>query len=233
VAALCVAVLPRVGWIAAALAVCVWLASGDREGTAVVLAFALLPVPLLLPRAGVLWSVPALAPLLGSVALAPVFVGVAALASTGWRRAGLAAAGFLWLAGAEILTGTDLLFGPADGTVGRAEWQDSPIDAAGDALLPLLSSPALAPLFVWVAFAVVLPLLVRGRYGALDLMAAALWAAGLIAAQSATGDLLAATTELERARGAVAGACLAAAVALLVTFLAPPPRGGSGDPALP
>ena len=235
VAALCVAVLPRVGWIAAALAVCVWLASpgAERDGTALVLASALLPIPLLLPRAGLLWSVPALAPLLGSVALAPVFVGVAALASTGWRRAGLAAGGFLWLAGTEILTGADLLFGPADGTGERAEWQDSLIDAAGDALLPLLSSPALAPLFVWVAFAMVLPLLVRGRYGALDLVAAALWAAGLIAAQSAMGDLLAATTELERARGAVAGACLGAVVALLVTFLAPPPRGGSGDPALP
>ena len=106
-AALLVALLPRVGWLLSALFVCGWLGTpeADRAGTALVLAAALAPTPLLLPRAGLLWSVPALAPLLGAVALAPLFVGVAALASTAWRRAGLAAAGFLWLAVAEVLTG--------------------------------------------------------------------------------------------------------------------------------
>ena len=235
VVALLVALLPRVGWIASALAICGWLASPDagREGTALVLAAALAPTPVLLPRAGLLWSVPALAPLLGSVALAPLFVGVAALSGTAWRRAGLAAAGFLWLAAVEILTGGELLFGAADGTPARGEWQGSVIDAAGDAILPLISSPVLLPLLAWVAFALVLPVLVRGRYGALDLVAAGLWAAGLVAAHGVVGDLLAATTELDRARGAVAGACLGAVVALLVTLTTPPAHGGSGGPALP
>ncbi len=235
VAALLVALLPRVGWIVSALALCGWLASPEagREGTVLVLAAALAPTPVLLPRAGLLWSVPALAPLLGSVALAPLFVGVAALGATAWRRAGLAAAGFLWLAAAEILTGSELLFGAPDGTPARGEWQGSVIDAAGDAILPLISSPALLPLLVWVAFALALPLLVRGRYGTLDLVAAALWAAGLVAAHSVVGDLLAGTTELDRARGAAAGACLGAVVALLVRLVIPPARGGAGDPALP
>ena len=234
-AAVLVALLPRVGWIAAALAVLGWLASPEagREGTALVLAAALLPTPLLLPRAGLLWSAPVLAPLLGTVALAPLFVGVAALGSSAWRRAGLATAGFIWLAVGEILTGRDLLFGPPDGRLAHAEWEASAVDAAGDGLLPLLSSPALAPAVVWVAFALVLPLVVRGRYAALDLVAAALWAAGLVVAQGALGDLLAATTELDRARGAVAGACLGAVVALSVTLLAPPARGGRPGPALP
>jgi membrane protein DedA with SNARE-associated domain len=75
--------------------------------------------------------------------------------------------------------------------------------------------------------------LVRGRFAALDVVTAALWAAGLVAAHGALGDLLAASSELERARGAVAGACLGAIVALTVTLVAPPVRGGSRDPALP
>jgi eukaryotic-like serine/threonine-protein kinase len=235
VAALLVSLLPRVGWLAAALALLGWLASpgADSEGTALILAVALVPTPLLLPRAGLLWSVPVLAPLAGVVALAPLFVGVAALGSTAWRRAGLALAGYLWLAVAEILTGRELLFGAADGTAARTEWQSSMVDASGDALHPLISSPALAPVIVWAAFAVVLPLLVRGRFPGLDLVAACVWAAALVAAHGALGDLLAATTELEQARGAVAGAGLGALVVLSATLLAPPARGGSGDPALP
>ena len=235
VTALAVALLPRLGWIAAALAVCGWLASPEagRQGTALVLAGALAPAPLLLPRAGRLWSLPALAPLLGVVALAPLFVGVAALASTAWRRAGLAASGFLWLAAVETMTGAELLFGTADGTRPRGEWAGSVVEAAEHALLPALGSPAVAPIAVWVPFALVLPLLVRGRFAALDVVAAALWAAGLVAAHALLGDVLAATTELERARGAVAGACLGAIVALTVTLVAPPVRGAPRDPALP
>ena len=230
-----VALLPRVGWIASAAGVCIWLASPEagREGTALLLAAALAPTPLLLPRAGLLWSVPAVAPLLGSLALAPLFVGVAALARTSWRRAGLAAAGFLWLAAAETMTGDELLFGAADGTRPRSEWSASVVDAAGDALAPAVTSPAFAPVAVWVPFAVLLPILVRGRFAPLDVVAAALWAAGLVAAHGALGEVLAATVELERARGAVAGACLGAIVALTVTLVSPRGRGGARDPALP
>ena len=234
-AAVLVAVFPRVGWVLSALFVCGWLGTpeADRPGTALVLAAALAPTPLLLPRAGLLWSVPALAPLLGAVALAPLFVGVAALASTAWRRAGLAAAGFLWLATAEALTGDDLLFGAADGTLAREHWQGSLVDAAGDALYPMISSPALAPVAVWVAFAVALPFFVRGRWAAMDLLAGAAWAAGLVLAHGVVGEMLAATTELDRARGLVAGAALGGLVAVTVTLIAPPVKDGARPPALP
>ena len=223
-AALLVALLPRVGWLAAALAICAWLASpeADRAGTALVLAAALAPVPLLLPRAGLLWSVPGLAPLLGTVALAPMFVGVAALASTAWRRVGLGAAGFLWLAVAEVVTGSDLLFGVADGTLARGEWETSAVDAASDALLPLVSTPALAPALVWAAFAAAFGLAVRGRWAALDLLLGAAWVVGFLVAHAALGDLLAATTELENARGAVAGAALGGLVAVTTILIARP-----------
>jgi len=221
--ALLVTLLPRIGWLLAAAGMCLWLASPevDRGGAALVLAIALAVVPLLLPRAGLLWSAPALAPLLGTAALAPMFVGLAALAPSAWRRAGLAAAGFLWLAAAEILTGADLLFGVADGTLSPGAWKASALDAAGDALYPFVSSPAVAPAAVWAAFAAALGLALRGRWAMVDLALAAAWVLGLVAAHGALGDLLAATTELPQARGAVAGAALGGLVAVTVRLIRP------------
>jgi len=227
VAAVAVALLPRIAWMVVAAALCGWLVApdADRQGTALVLAAAAAPVPFLLPRAGLLWSVPVLAPLLGTVALAPVFVGAAALAPTAWRRAGLAAAGFLWLAIGELLTGDSLLFGIPDGALPRADWQGSISAAASDALGPLVSGPALAPALVWAGFAVLLPLVVRGRWLVVDLLGAALWAAGLIAAHAALGDMLATTTALEQARGAVAGSVGAALVVVAVSQMTAPAEG--------
>jgi eukaryotic-like serine/threonine-protein kinase len=214
--ALVTSLLPRVGWIAAAACLVGWLASPDagREGTALVLAAGLAPIPFLLPRAGQLWSAPALAPLLGVIALAPLFVALAGLCSTGWRRAGLAAAGFWWLVIAEVLSGDALLFGPADGTLPRADWEDSVSDAASDALIPLLSSPATAPVVIWVALAVVLPFVVRGRSLGLDVLGASIWAAALVTAHAGVADLVASSVELDQARGAVGGAILAVVVAV-------------------
>jgi eukaryotic-like serine/threonine-protein kinase len=223
-AAVAVALLPRIGWLFAAAGLCAWFVSpdADRQGTALVLAAAAAPIPFLLPRAGLLWSVPVLAPLLGTVALAPVFVGVAALAPTAWRRAGLAAAGFLWLALGEVLTGETLLFGVPEGALPRGDWEGSISAAASDALGPLVSGPALAPAAVWAAFALLIPLVVRGRWLAVDLVGAFLWAAGLIAAHTALGDMLAATTALDEARGVVAGSIGAALVVLAVSQITAP-----------
>jgi hypothetical protein len=222
VAILC-SLLPRAGWLLSALGVFAWLVSPEagRDGTALLVAAACLPVPLLLPRAGLLWSLPILAPLLGTIGLGPAFVGVAALAPTAPRRAGLAAAGFLWLALGEVWSGQSLLFGAADGTLGRADWQGSVGGVAVDALGPLATSPALAPAAVWALFAALLPLLVRGRFLLLDTLAAAGWAAALVAAHAGLADLLAASTALEQPRGAAAGAVTAALVAVAAAQVAP------------
>jgi eukaryotic-like serine/threonine-protein kinase len=232
-AALAVALLPRIGWLLTAAGLCAWLVSpdADRQGTALVLAAAAAPIPFLLPRAGLLWSVPVLAPLLGTVALAPVFVGLAALAPTPWRRAGLAAAGFGWLAVGEVVTGEGLLFGVPDDALPRGDWEGSISAAASDALGPLVSGPALVPAAAWAAFAVLLPLVVRGRWLAVDLIGAGLWAAGLIVAHLALGDLLAGTTALDEARGMVAGSVGAALVALAVSQIAAPAEGWRAQPA--
>jgi eukaryotic-like serine/threonine-protein kinase len=233
VAAVAVALLPRIGWLLTAAALSAWLVSpdADRQGTALVLAAAAAPIPFLLPRAGLLWSVPVLAPLLGTVALAPVFVGIAALAPTPWRRAGLAAAGFGWLAVGEVLTGESLLFGVPDGVLPRGDWEGSISAAASDALGPLVSGPALVPAAAWAAFAVLLPLVVRGRWLAVDLLGAGLWAVGLIVAHIAMGDMLAGTTVLDEARGMVAGSVGAALVALAVSQIAAPAEGWRAQPA--
>ena len=226
-AAVATAVLPRIGWLLAVIGLCAWLVSpeADRQGTALVLAAAAAPVPFLLPRAGLLWSVPILAPLLGTIALAPAFVGVAALASTPARRVGLAAAGFWWLVLGEALTGRELLFGSPDGTMAHSTWEGSLSAAGSDAREPLLTTPALAPALAWTAGAVVLALVVRGRWLALDVVGAGLCAAALVAAHVALGNALAADVALDHARGAVAGS-IAAALVVVVAFH----MGGTREP---
>jgi hypothetical protein len=218
-AAAATAVLPRIGWLLSVIGLCAWLISpdADRQGTALVVAAAAAPVPFLLPRAGTLWSLPVAAPLLGTIALGPAFVGIAALAPTPARRAGLAAAGLWWLLLGELLTGRSLLFGVPDGALPRANWEGSISAAASDALQPLLTTPALAPVLAWMAVAVMLPLVVRGRWLAVDVVGAGVCAAALIAAHVALGDALAADVALDHARGTVAGS-IAAALVVLVTF---------------
>jgi hypothetical protein len=208
------AVLPRIGWLLAVIGLCAWLVSpdADRQGTALVLAAAAAPVPFLLPRAGLLWSVPVAAPLLGTIALAPAFIGIAALPSTSARRVGLAAAGLWWLVLGEALTGRVLLFGSPDATLPRSSWEGSISAAASDALGPLVTSPALAPAVLWAVGAVSLALVVRGRWLAVDALGAGLCALGLIVAHAALGDALAADVALDHARGAVAGSIMAAIV---------------------
>jgi hypothetical protein len=220
-AVVAVTLLPRIGWIAAALGVCGWLASPDvnRAGTAVVLAAALAPTPLLLPRAGRLWSLPVLAPLLGVVGIAPAFAAIAGLPRSVWRRAGLGAAGFLWLAVGEVLTGKNLLFGAPDGAAPALDWRHSLGGGLDNALYPLVDGPALVPVVVFAALAAALPLVVRGRYIAFDLVGGAIWAAALAAALIGLGDALAATTALAQPRGAAAGAVLGALFAVAAASL--------------
>jgi eukaryotic-like serine/threonine-protein kinase len=219
IAAAVTAVLPRVGWLVTVIGLCGWLVSpeADRQGTALLLLAAAAPIPLLLPRSGLLWSVPLLAPLLGTIALAPAFVGIAALASTPARRAGLAAAGLWWLLLAEALTGKALLFGSPEGTLPRGDWEGSISAAAADALQPLVTTPALAPVLAWIAVAIALPLVVRGRWLAVDVVGASVCAAALIAAHMALGDALAGDVALDHARGAVAGSIAAALLVLLIS----------------
>ena len=215
-AAVLTAVLPRIGWLAGAALVIGWLGSpeANREGTALLLTAAVAPIPLLMPRAGLLWSLPALAPLLGAAGIAPLYVAVAGIAPTPLRRAGAAAAGLWWLVLAEAATGNELLFGAPAGVDPRAAWEASLSGAANDALFPALASTILLPAIAWAVFAAVLPLFVRGRALVLDIAGAAVWAVGLVAVHSGLARVMAGDVPLDDARGAVAGAVLGVLLAV-------------------
>jgi serine/threonine protein kinase len=215
-----VALLPRIAWLLAATAAIAWIALGaGLDGAAALIVLPVLATPLLLPRAGTAWSVPALAPLLGTIAIAPAFVAVAGLARTPARRAGLGAAGYLWLAGAEALTGDPLLFGAPPAVPGPAAWEGSLPTALTEAVLPFLSTPALLPALAWGLFAALLPLAVRGRSLKLDLVRGLVWAAGLIAVLLTLGDLLASGGAGLDTRGAELGPLVGLALAVGVTTL--------------
>jgi hypothetical protein len=83
---------------------------------------------------------------------------------------------------------------------------------------------------IWVALALVLPLVVRGRSLALDVLAAALWAAALVSAHAAASDLVASSVELDQARGAVGGAVLAIVVAVAAAAVGLASRPVESDP---
>lgn len=195
-AALAVLLAPRLGWMLMVAALAGW-AGGP---TAAILVLAAVPTVVLLRRSGGLWSLPAGAPLLGAIGLAGAWPALAAQAARPWHRAALAALGCWWLMLAEILSGDRLALG-------------APPDAhlSGTHLLPLATSGTLALAGLWAAAAVVLPILVRGRTLAADVVAATAWAAGL---GSATQAVAGALSWQPAMRGVVAGAVVAGGLAV-------------------
>ena len=190
VAALLVAVAPRAGWLllAAAVPLALVLGSDPRPGSALVLAVALAPVPLLIRGAPGAWSAPALAPLLGLAGLAGAFPALAAQLGRAHQRAALGLLGAWWLILTEPLIGRTLLFG-AD-TPGRERFEGAASLGAAEVIAPVASSGALAVGFVWAVAAASAPWIVRGRSRALDAVAATFWAATLAAATISVGDWL-------------------------------------------
>jgi hypothetical protein len=211
--------LPRIGWLAMVAVLLAWLAVA-APGVALLVALAAAPVPLLLPRRGMAWSAPALAPLLGVAGLAGAWPALAGQATRWPARAALGALGAWWLALAEALTSRQLVAGAGAGVSSRGSWEASALDAARDAVWPLLSAGALALAALWGVAALALPVLVRGRSAALDLVGAAAWAATLAAATQAISKALV----LDPPRGLVAGAVCAGvfAVAASATRIHPP-----------
>jgi len=234
------ALMPRLGWLAAAVALVACLARAGLPGTALVVAAAAAPVPLLLPRAGALWSLPAAAPALGIAGLAGAQPGVAVGAGPAVRRCAVAALGFLWLSLAELLSGTHLYLGPPAGAAPVAAWRGDAVAAATDALAPLVSSGLLAVAGVWALAALVAPWLVRGRRLGPDVIFAAAWAGGTASASAAVAAALgashAATQPRSAATGALAGAAFAMAWRHLPRHADPQavrPSSGSGGHTLP
>jgi hypothetical protein len=204
-----VLLLPRLGWMLAAAALLAWLAV-PAPGVALLVALALVPVPALLLRRGTVWSLPAAAPLLGAIGLAGAWPALAGQSSRWPVRATLGALGGWWLALGELLSSERLVFGPASDVRPRGAWEGSAVEATQHALWPMLAGGALALAALWALAAVVLPLLVRGRSAALDIVAAAGWAAALAAATQALSEALV----LPAPRGLVLGAVGAGVLAV-------------------
>ena len=143
-----VAIFPRVGWLAVTVATVAML-STDRAGAAVLVVAAVVPVPLLLRRRGVAWSVPALAPLLGLAGLAGAYPAIAGRARGPLTRVALGALGAWWALLAAPLLGRELLGGGGTAaavlsdpsTLGDALTDTEP--ALNDVIGPLLTSGAL------------------------------------------------------------------------------------------
>lgn len=211
--------MPRLLWLALAFAASAWQAASGRPGVALLLLCALLPI-VALPigrrdRAGTGgWLACALAPALGFVGLASAFPALAGQAARWRMRAALGALGFWWLVLAEPLTERHLWLGPIAGTPARGIWEGSLDQAALHAIGPLFSLATLLGATLWALGATFLPLLVRGRGAALDVVAAALWTGAIAAAAPILDGGFAAGAAHVAPRGLILGAVLGGAVAV-------------------
>ncbi len=209
-AAAAVLLLPRLGWLLGAAALLIWLAA-TVPGVALLAAVALVPVPVLLARRGPAWSLPAAAPLLGLAGLAGAWPALAGQAARWPVRAALGALGGWWLVLAETLTGDRLVFGAPRDVLERGAWDGSAFEATQHAVAPLVTGGGLALAALWGLAAALLPVLVRGRSAALDLVGVAAWAATLAAATQAVSEALVLDPPRGLAVGALAGAVIAVA----------------------
>jgi hypothetical protein len=197
------ALLPRLGYVLVATALALYLAASDAPGVALVVGAATLPMLVLVPRRAAWWSSPALAIVLGLAGVAGAWPAVAGQARGLLGRAALGALGFWWLALAELIRHDRLLTGPEGAArPGATE--------AARGLGAILTAPTLAIAGLWALGAALLPLLVRGRNAALDLLAAAGWAAALALAAKAVTD----AAGVAEPRGLVGAAALAALLAV-------------------
>lgn len=178
-AAVAVALLPRLGWLATAVALCVWLAVSGSAGMSLLLFFAVLPVPLALARAPQLWSAPGAAPLLGLGGVSTLFPALGGQARRAGDRAAVGVLGAWWLLVAEPMLGEHLVTGRS--LVPAQRWEESVPHTIDRVLVPLVSGPAMGLCVVWGLAALVLPWIVRGRNLYVDVVAATTWTATVAA----------------------------------------------------
>jgi eukaryotic-like serine/threonine-protein kinase len=214
VAAIAVAVLPGVGWLAITLGVGAMFAAEGRPGAAVLVVLCGLLPTLALPRRRTNWTLPALAAGLGVVSLAGAWPSLAGRATGPWNRAWLAATGWIWMLAAGALVGRGLYTRPP----GRlpSAWERE-LGGTIDHVLPRLFAPGLiAPAALWALAAVVLPWIV-GRRRTVDVVVITVWSAALASGSITLLRVLHAGVAVRPgavALGAVAGWIVALAPAL-------------------
>ena len=201
--------LPRLAWLGAALAVCVWQIAAGHPGIAPLVLCATLPLVALVRRPGPHWLAALLAPALGLVDLANAFPALAGQLPRWRSRALLGALGYWWLRLAEL---------PLDGSVA----------STAHAVLHLLSVTLLLGAVLWALAATILPCVVRGRSAMLDALAAILWAVALVAGwagiQALDRGLSLAGATLPSPHGVILSAALGALLAVAARALRGPVR---------
>ncbi len=211
--------LARSAWLIGTLALVLWQCIAGHAGVALLAAAALVPLLALSSRraageSGAGWLACLLAPALGCLGLAGAFPALAGQASR-WRvRAALGALGFWWLRLAEPLLARRLWLHDPVGTPARSVWESSPTLTAAHVLTPLLTLGVLLGALLWAAGALALPWLVRGRSAIRDLLAAGVWTVLLAVATPAVDAGLGAHAGQPVPRGLLAGALLAALLAV-------------------
>ena len=219
--------LPRVVWLALALALALWQTVAGRPGVGLLVLAALAPI-VLLPVARRAqgssggWLFCALAPALGAIGLAGAFPAIAGQARPWRMRAAFAAVGYWWLVLAEPLLARRLWLGPPGHTPARTAWEGSVTTAAMHVVGPLLSLGVLLGAALWAGGAVLLPLLVRGRNAVLDIAAATVWSAALAVAAPVLDASVQGHAVQASPRGALAGAVLGGALAVAARALRGP-----------
>jgi hypothetical protein len=178
--------IPRIACLAGALLLAGWEAAAGRGGLALLALAALLPLqafPLARgsSRLGLAFLAAALAPLLGLVALAGAFPALAGQPRRWGERLALGMLGYWWLVLAEPLLGRRLWLGASPLTPPRSVWEGSIDTSAVHVIGPLLSSAVLLGGLLWAVAALTLPLLVRGRSAARDLLGAVVWSSAVAA----------------------------------------------------
>ncbi len=162
--------LPRVGWLAATVAVAGSLAAHSRPGGAlIVLAGGLIPA-VLAPRDGTSWPLAAVAPALAATGFATAWPALAGFARTARRRIVLAVTGWLWIGvSRQGLATTTTLH-----------------DAVHRVIAPLLTIATPATCAVWALAALLLPWTRIRRSPELEYIRVAAWATALALATTAT-----------------------------------------------
>jgi len=238
--------LPRLGWLATVAFACATAAIQGHDGLALVLAAAAAAPIVALPVTPTAWPLAAAAPalgLIGPAGLAGAWPALAGLARTPWRRAALAASGWLWLLAAGALARTrgsrDGLYVPNPPGPARHVWSDS-LGATVHHLLPAyVHTGVLLGAAAWPLAALLVPYLIRGRSTIADAVRVLLWSAATVAAMAVAVTVIngaAAGSQRLPATSAEILSAAAGAVLLLIWSvvrfgLATLPSRGSGDQA--
>ena len=227
-AAVAVAALPRIGWLALIAAAGGALAAQGRPGAVPLVVLAGVTAPLLLPLQPARWPLAALAPALGAIGLAGAWPALAGRAASAWQRAALGAAGWIVLVAAEALATTNLYVRLPHAVAARSVWTPSLYDSLHQVLLPLASTGVLAPALAWGFAAVVLPWITAFRSLPVKLVLVTVWTAATVSAVT-TALHAAHAGALVKPDVAVLGAVAAGLVALAPSIPAAIRRRGWAD----